>query len=269
MEQFSEDDEISGPNEGSSGSYKGVHSQIHRKKLQDLVPEVNDFKIIESIIPILTKFENVCDFMQSETYPTICHVMVKICFLQLSLKKAMESSPEDSPLHMMSDNMAKDLEKRFPNYGSGEKAFAFTHLLHPGQKGTILYQQSIFNQTCQIMIEDEEGAPEEVGLDVAMHADSDEDEEQQMLASMSQAMPKSNPNDDSPMMQEIVAYISGGLLPGKNLDVLSYWKNHAKQFPLLAKVQIYLLIHTRFIDNIIEIVRDLTIIFSKFYEINR
>ena len=125
MEQFSEDDEISGPNEGSSGSYKGI----------DLVPEVNDFKIIESIIPILTKFENVCDFMQSETYPTICHVMVKICFLQLSLKKAMESSPEDSPLHMMSDNMAKDLEKRFPNYGSGEKAFAFTHLLHPGQKG--------------------------------------------------------------------------------------------------------------------------------------
>ena len=208
------------------------------KKLQDLVPEVNDFEIIESIIPILTKFENVCDFMQSETYPTICHVMVKICFLQLSLKKAMESSAEDSPLHMMSDNMAKDLEKRFPNYGSGEKAFAFTHLLHPGQKGTILYQQSIFNQTCQIMIEDEEGAPEEVGLDVAMHADSDEDEEQQMLASMSQAMPKSNPNDDSPMMQEIVAYISGGLLPGKNLDVLSYWKNHAKQFPLLAKVKL-------------------------------
>ena len=42
----------------------------------------------------------------------------------------------------------------------------------------------------------------------------------------------------APMMQEIVAYISGGLLPGKNLDVLSYWKNHAKQFPLLAKVKL-------------------------------
>ena len=37
-------------------------------------------------------------------------------------------------------------------------------------------------------------------------------------------------------MQEIVSFISGGLLPGKNLDVLAYWKQHAKQFPLLAKV---------------------------------
>ena len=132
--------------------------------------------------------------------------------------------------------MFNDLEKRYPNYGSGEKAYSYTHLLHPGQKGTILYQLSIFNQTCKLMIEDEEeGSPEEVGLNVAINVDSD-DEEQQMLASMSQAMPKANPNDDSPMMQEIVSYISGGLLPGKNLDVLAYWKNHAKQFPLLAKV---------------------------------
>ena len=107
---------------------------------------------------------------------------------------------------------------------------------------TILYQQNIFNQTCQLMIEDEEGPPEELGLDVAMTADSDEDEEQAMLASMSQALPKANVNDDSPMMQEIVAFVSGGLLPGKNLDVLAYWKNHAKQYPLLKKV------HTNSVD---------------------
>ena len=54
-------------------------------RLQGLVPESQDFDIIESVIPILQKFEAVSDFMQSETYPTICHVMVKLCFLQLSL----------------------------------------------------------------------------------------------------------------------------------------------------------------------------------------
>ena len=133
--------------------------------------------------------------------------------------------------------MRNDLEKRFPNYGSGEKVYAYTHLLHPGQKGTILYQQNIYNATCQSLCEDEEKlVPEEVGLDVAMVDSDDEDEEQAMLASMSQAMPRANQNDDSPMMQEIVSFISGGLLPGKNLDVLAYWKQHAKQFPLLAKV---------------------------------
>ena len=81
------------------------------KRLQDLVPDRNHFDIIESIIPILTKFEKVCDIMQSESYPTICHVMVKICFLQLSLKKSIESSEEISPLNQLSSNMFKDLEK--------------------------------------------------------------------------------------------------------------------------------------------------------------
>ena len=67
--------------------------------------------------------------------------------------------------------------------------------------------------------------------------DSDEeDEDQAMLASMSQAMPKPNKSDDSPMMKEVIAFINGGLIPGKNLDVMAYWKAHEKEFPLLAKV---------------------------------
>ena len=206
-------------------------------KLQELIPESDDFDLIETIIPILTKFEAVSDFMQSETYPTICHVMVKLCFLQLSLKKSIDTSHQDSALHQLCSLMTNDLEKRFPKNGSGEKAYAYTHLLHPGQKGTILYQQSIFNETCKSLCQDEESAPIEAGLDVGMNLDSDEeDEEQAMLASMSQGMPKPNQNDDSPMMQEIVSYMSGGLMLGKNLDVLTYWKQHAKQFPLLAKV---------------------------------
>ena len=180
------------------------------------------------------------DFMSGESYPTICHVMVKICFLQLTLKKAIETDDqglEDDSLREMCANMAKDLEKRFPNYGANEKAYAYSHLLHPGQKGTILYQLSIYNQTVQKMLEDEETATAETGLDVAMQVlDEEEDEEQAMLASMSQNMPKPNNNDDTPMMKEVIAFINGGLVPGKNLDVLAYWKNHEKQFPLLARV---------------------------------
>ena len=198
-----------------------------------------DFELLESIILILSKFEAVSDFMSGESYPTICHVMVKICFLQMSLKKAIESNQglDDDSLREMCANMIKDIEKRFPNYGANEKAYAYTHMLHPGQKGTILYQLGIFNQTLQKMVEEEEHAPTEAGLDVAMNVLSDdEDEEQAMLASMSQAMPKANPTDDSPMNKEMIAYINGGLIPGKNLDVMAYWRNHEKQFPLLSKV---------------------------------
>ena len=113
--------------------------------------------------------------------------------------------------------MFKDLDKRFPNYGSGEEAYAFTHILQSGQKRTILYQLSIFNQACKLVIEDEEIPPEEAGLDVIINADSDEDKEQAMLASMPQAVSKANASDESQMMQEIIAFVSGGLIPGKNL----------------------------------------------------
>jgi hypothetical protein len=222
---------------------EAVKECTHRStdaRLQYLVPEKEEFELLESIVPILTKFEAVSDFMSGESYPTICHVMVKICFLQLTLKKAIETDNqglEDDSLREMCANMAKDLEKRFPNYGANEKAYAYSHLLHPGQKGTILYQLSIYNQTVQKMLEDEETATAETGLDVAMQVlDEEEDEEQAMLASMSQNMPKPNNNDDTPMMKEVIAFINGGLVPGKNLDVLAYWKNHEKQFPLLARV---------------------------------
>ena len=45
------------------------------------------------------------------------------------------------------DEIINTLE--LPDYGANEKAYAYTHMLHPGQKGTILYQLGIFNQTLQ------------------------------------------------------------------------------------------------------------------------
>ena len=105
-----------------------------------------------------------------------------------------------------------------------------------------MYQLSEYQTTVNALLADEENAPAEAALDVAMNVDSDEeDEEQAMLASMSQNLPKTNQTDDTPMMKEIVVYMNGGLVPGKNLDVLGFWRNHEKQFPLLAKVDTILL----------------------------
>ena len=75
------------------------------------------------------------------------------------------------------------------------------------------------------MIEDEETQSAKTGLDVAMQVlDDKEDQEQAMLAPMSQNMPKQNNSDDSPILKEVIGFINEGLVPGKNLDVLAYWK---------------------------------------------
>jgi hypothetical protein len=68
--------------------------------LIDLMPDTEDFQLLESIIPILTKFEEVSIFMSGEKYPTICWIIQKVYFLQnlLSSTIAKKSGVEDDSL---------------------------------------------------------------------------------------------------------------------------------------------------------------------------
>ena len=50
--------------------------------------------------------------------------------------------------------------------GCEDKLFALTHLLHPEQKGTILFKVGLFQPTIDQLITEEEGTPIEAGLDV-------------------------------------------------------------------------------------------------------
>ena len=132
-------------------------------------------------------------------------------------------------------NLHGDIDKRYPRYGCEEKAFAYAHLLHPGQKGTILFKVGLWQSTIDMLIMDEEGAPEEVNLDEAMNLD-EEDEEQAMLIQASQGMMEERRSETSPLEKEWLEYRAGGLVISKNLDVLNWWSIHEKQFPLLAKI---------------------------------
>ena len=52
---------------------------------QDLVPESEDFDLVDSIIPILTKFESVSEALSGEKYPTMCMVIMKLYFIPHTL----------------------------------------------------------------------------------------------------------------------------------------------------------------------------------------
>ena len=56
--------------------------------------------------------------------------------------------------------------------GGNEKVYSYCHLLHPGQKGTILYQLGEYQTTVNSLLADEENAPTEADLDVAMQNNS-------------------------------------------------------------------------------------------------
>ena len=61
-------------------------------RLQALIPEAEDFELMEAITPILTKFEAVSEALSGETYPTICLVILKLFFLQTSLVKEVQAN---------------------------------------------------------------------------------------------------------------------------------------------------------------------------------
>ena len=52
----------------------------------------------------------------------------------------------------------------------------------------------------------------------------------------SQGMSEERRVDSSPLEQEWLEFRSGGLVIGKNLDVLKWWSQHEKQFPLLSRI---------------------------------
>ena len=66
-------------------------------------------------------------------------------------------------------NLHTEIERRYPRYGCEDKVFAICHLLHPRQKGTILFKVGLFTPTIEMMIMEEEGPTGEVAaLDQAM-----------------------------------------------------------------------------------------------------
>ena len=126
--------------------------------------------------------------------------------------------------------MLIDLNKRYPHYGLDDKIFSYSHLLHPGQKGTVAHNIGVYKNLLQNLVNDEEGTPESVGLDAAIIDPEEEmDEITQMLTQNAAAMDVPIiATNVSPMEQELLHYRGAGLMKGKDLDVLAFWKLNAK-----------------------------------------
>ena len=73
------------------------------------------------------------------------------------------------------------------------------------------------------------------GLDQAMNFDED-DEEQAVLMQASQGMMEERRLDQTPLEKKWNEFRAGGLVAGKNLDLLLWWSQHEKQFPMFQRL---------------------------------
>ena len=215
---------------------KYCHRPSTDRKLQKIIPPEEDYTLMEEIIPTLTRIEAISEFMGGEKYPTLPSVITKIAGLDKHLNFVIQSKggQHSSVYKAMCTDMKANLDRRYPHLGTDVKVLAYTHLLHPSSKGSVLYASGKLQSTCAEFLRDHEAPSPSDNLDDARNEDF-EDEEDEMLAQFSQGMQTEVRPELSPLAQELLVYRQGGLV--KNADVLAYWKAHEKQFPLLAQVK--------------------------------
>ena len=205
-----------------------------------VIPDEAAFDVIKEVVPILQKFADVREFMSGEKYPTICWVVQKAYLLTSSLKKTIGSivsgkekgNATSQYILQMSRKMLADMNKRWPNQGCDDLSYAISHILHPGLRGFVLLKKNLYQHIGDEMVKEEEPPAPGSGNDEAMILD-EEDEEQMMVSQALEVGPVAS--DKSPLIQEFEAYRRAPQVPIK-VDVLQYWKMHAKEFPMLARL---------------------------------
>ena len=145
--------------------------------------------------------------------------------------------------------MVEDMEKRLPNSGCSVKMYGYGVILHPCYRGSFLTEFHLTKSTVEDLINENEVLIEQPGdnLDEAMVVEEgDEDDEEAFLRAytqkgrrVSEELPASESilTPQSPLQAELSKYFarSENSFCPVNVDVLDWWKNNHKFYPLLAK----------------------------------
>ena len=217
--------------------------------LMECIPSTDEFDIVERLLPILTIFEGITDFMQSETYPAIAFVCSKLQWLKKKLCDmcTVARTEDDQPLLQFCKTACDELDRRFPSCGTKNMIYAKASLLNPSIKSTVLYQTGMFHTTKNDLLAKEDelyNSQEEDLHNEAILEEEELDEEalywrsQASQAEQTGAGDSHLPTDRRPLRAELDLYLSTRSSIGKVKphEVLDWWKQRRDQFPKLCEV---------------------------------
>ena len=239
-----------------------VRDRANVSPLSDLIPEDNDFELLDKIVPLLTNIENTSELLSGDKYPTICHVVPKMYRMKLqmaSVKTVQTELPEFAPVREMVQLMYDDLESRFPMSGADVDVYAFGTILHPGYRSVVLREIELEKRTVERMVKENEIVePDDATTTerdllnepiAAGEMDEFEDDANFFLKltqkhnpapSASQATQSQSLIAQTPLENEIARYLNH-TEPGANfctvdMDVLAWWRDNYKIYPLMANM---------------------------------
>ena len=214
--------------------------------LMECIPSSDEFNIVERLLPGLTIFEGITDFMQSETYPAIAFVCSKLQWLKKNLcdKCTLARNQDDLPLHQFYKTACDELDRRFPMCGTKNLIYAKASLLNPCIKSTVLYQTGELHTTKNDLLAKEDELFNSMEQDLHNEAILDEEDfDEEALYWRGQAEQTEGgadqlPTDRRPLRAELDLYLSTRNSIGKVKphEVLDWWKQRRDQFPKLCEV---------------------------------
>jgi hypothetical protein len=230
---------------------KEDHSKSTDLRLQSAIPEPEEFDLIGSIIKPLAKVEAMSEVLSGDQYVTLPLVIPRLHSISLTLHSMVA---KDGPAtKKFAQCMLEEFELRFPKCGTENFLYGVGNLLHPFFRGLIIKEFGSYPKIIKQFFEENEEKEEEKPQpkvpesDETMTKDDDDDFDEEgyfkMIAQKHKTHNKSINENSTQTFETAITSLQLEWnryqnLPDVNdhkVDILGWWAEKKKEFPLLAK----------------------------------
>ena len=228
---------------GSTSEFPGKD----KADLAKVIPDEEDFNLIEKILPTLTNFKMKSESLSADLEPTFYLVVQDLFSLDFDMEKTTLSM-EDSVAKSFILSLRENLKKRFPHFGTTNKAYAVCSTLHPYYRGAPLSMTQRFDDLFNEIIKKHQSYIDwQKNQQEQSQARDDEDEETHeeegplMRASKAYQQPTTTSRENAPQKSKIESEFKlfmshPHVKDEKSINPLEWWKKNSKIFPLLSGV---------------------------------
>jgi len=217
--------------------------------LGSLIPSRDDLAYMRGVCALLEPFELFSNLASSDKGPTLHHVVHQVASIKKKLQMVIERRRMlfTYEVDAVARELLLQLDRRFPEGGTACIEFATAHFLDPRFKGIGLEPYGRYEETKASVVEgmlqlvrgdDTERTPSPPASESLVESDDDDE----AFDSLLRAKYGRNPTRPSVLSRSVLEtncemdmYCQDAVLP-KDADVLSFWRNQRKKFPIMARL---------------------------------
>lgn len=207
------------------------------------LPELLDceFEALQSMGHIFSRFEVYCRLLSVDQDCTTTLVLSTLVNMQGWLQTYSASLPGKAyrlQLEGLVKDLMDDLEKQYPNAGTGERRIRYGHFFHPHFRGILLRKYNKYDDTIHQLVE-RHPTTQTFRDDLDPTDDNEEDLEpaEKLALELGGSDIAIQGEREAPLRKEIRVYLA---LPKPieraKVNVLEWWKQHSNTIPLLSQM---------------------------------